>query len=349
MSRKPLVLAERDRGPVEIDLDDVPAGGVLVDLDSEDPNAFIEVVEVDDTPEADRGKPTQVTDPLEVSEDELRSYGNRAQDRIKRLTFETQTERRGREAAERIANEATETARRALAEVERLKTAGTATATALSETMLREREAALTTARSKLAAAHNEGDGEAIAEATTEISTLTSEIAMIKAQAPRKPAPKDPNDPTPERQPQTQPTRQTQPLEPNVAAWIADNREWFGRPGHEEKTAVAYAVHERLLKSGVKPSSDAYTQGLDEGLKKVFADHQTSAERKNPPEAERETSRRAHVVGQGGRQQPTDKGSPRTVSLTASQVKLAKTLGITPQAYAASLVKHQSQQKGSAR
>lgn len=347
MSRKPIVLG-RDRGPIDIDLEGVPEGGVMVDLDDKDPNNFT-VIEIDDVPEKDRGRPTEVLNPVgEVTEEELRGLGVKTQERIKRMTFERETERRGREAAERTANEATEAARRLLAENERLKTASAATATALSDTMLREREASLTSARTKLAAAHDEGNGEAIAEATTEISTLTAEIAMIKAQAPRKPAPKDPGDQPADRQPAQQQQQQNrQPLEPNVASWIADNRDWFGRPGFEEKTAVAYAVHDRLVKQGVKPSTDEYTTGLDEGLKKVFADHQTSAERNNPAGAERETSRRSNTVGSGSRQQPSG-DAPRTVSLTASQVKLAKTLGITPQAYAASLVKHQAQQKGSA-
>lgn len=345
MSRQPIVLG-RDRGPVDIDLEGVPEGGVTVDLDDTDPNNFT-VLEVDDTPEKDRDKPTKVLHPAEeVTEEELRGYGERAQSRIKRMTFEKETERRGREAAERTADEATDAARRLLAENERLKAASAATATALSDTMLREREASLVSLRAKLANAHNDGDGEAIAEATTEISTLTAEIAMIRAQAPRKPVPKDPNDPAPERQ-TAQSVRQAPPLEPNVASWIADNRDWFGRPGHEKKTAVAYAVHDELIRKKIKPSTDEYTKGLDEGLKEVFADHRTAAERANPAGAERETSRRSLVVGDGSRQQPAS-GAPRTVSLTPTQVKLAKTLGLTPQAYAASLVKYQAQQKGSA-
>lgn len=346
MSRTPtFVHARRDNGPVEIDLEGVPEGGARVNLDNSDPNA-IEIVEIDDTPEKDKGRPTVVDDPLEVTEEELRSYGQRAQERIKRLGFETNTERRGREAAERTATEATALARRLMAENETLKRTSTTVTAALTTSMLKSREDALTVARNALAAAHNEGDGEAIANATAEISALTSEITMIKAQTPKQPT--EPEGGT-ERQPTQPAQRQQAPqMEPNVAAWVSANRTWFGRPGFEEKTAVAYSIHNKLIDRGVSPSSDAYTDELDKGLKTLFQDHKSfRSTEPNTTEREREPSRRADVVGSGSRQVADPPGQGRTVVLTASQLKLAKTLGITPQAYAASFAA--SQQKDSAR
>ena len=342
MSRSPTFLAARDRGAVEVDLDDVPAGGAYVDLDNEDPND-IEIIEEDDTPVADRGRPTQVDDPIEVTEDELRTYGKSAQERIKRLTFERETFRRQADEASRNTSAATEHAQRLTTENERLRSSVTMASNSLAATMLKEREAALEGARRELANAHNEGDGEAIATATAKISELAAEVTIIRANQPK---PKDPNAPAEQRQEQRQPEKAAPQLAPNVVAWLGTNR-WFNQPGNEEKTAVAMAVHKRLIDSGVNPNSDAYTKGLDEGVKKVFPEHRAISDPENTSQRDREPARRGDIVGQGSRQ-PTNP-SPRKMVLTASELSLAKRLGITPQAYAASKAKQQSQQKGSAR
>lgn len=344
MSRKPMFLASRDRGNVEVDLDDYPEGGAVVDLDDKDPNNY-EIIVEDDTPEDDRGRPTQVDDPIEVTEEELRGYGHKAQERIKRLTFERETFRRQADEASRNSNTAVDHAQRLTDENERLRTSVTMASTSLASTMLKEREASMASARTALANAHNEGDGAAIADATAKVSELAAEITIIRANQPK---PRDPNaPPEPQRQQQQQqqqPAPQT--LAPNVVEWLGHNR-WFNRPGNEEKTSVAMVLHKRLIDSGVNPNSDAYTKGLDEGMKKVFAEHRSIAET-NTPQREREPARRGDIVGSGSRQ-PADNPNPRRMVLTASELSLAKRLGVSPQAYAASKAKQQSQQQGSAR
>ena len=343
MSRKPTFIASRDRGDVDIDLDDMPDTGAYIDLDDDNPNN-IQIIEEDDTPEADRGKPTQVDEPLDVTEEELRGLSAKTQQRIKRLTFERETERRRAETAEREGAAALTHAQRIQQENDRLRTSVGTAGASLAASMLKERENAMATARAKLAEAHNNGDGVAIADATAEVSQLASEITIIKSNAPK---PRDPNAPADQpAQPQRQ-QEQAPQLDPNVVDWLGKNR-WFNQPGNEEKTAVAMAVHKRLIDSGVKTNSSEYTKGLDEGLKRVFTDHRTSTDR-NAPAGEREPARRGDIVGQGSRQPADTQSSPRRVVLTPSELKLASQLGVTPQAYAASKVKYTASTKGSAR
>jgi len=344
MSRKPNFVTSRDRGDIEIELDDdVPRGGGVVDLDGTDPYALLEIEEIDDTPAADRGRPQAVDDPLEISEEEMRGLGSRTQDRIKRLIFERETERRGREQAERELTTATDHSRRALSENERLRTTVATTTTTLATSMLKEREQAMSVARQKLADAHEAGDNQAIADATAEVSMIASEMTLVKAQTRQAPV-ADPAAAAAEVK--QQPQREQPPqLDPSVVKWISDNR-WFNQAGGEEKTAVAMATHSKLIARGIRPGNPDYIKGLDEGLKKLFTDHRTAEEIDNP-ERSRETQRRGDVVN-GGERRAAPSGS-RKVSLTASELNLAKKLGVTPQAYAASKVQHEARNKGSAR
>ena len=44
--------------------------------------------------------------------------------------------------------------------------------------------------------------------------------------------------------------------EPTTAdkSWLADNDEWFNKPGYEEMTGFAYGIHEKLIKANIHPA-----------------------------------------------------------------------------------------------
>lgn len=318
---------------------------VVVDLDNKDPNAY-EVVVRDDTPEEDRGKPTSLDKSLADQEEELRdlSDSKRVQKRIDRLRYETHTERRAREAAERERDAAVEEARQARVEAERLRQQVTSSTAAMAESMKAERQARVDDATRRLAQAHADGDGDAIAKATADLSKASAELTTIVANTPRA-APKA--DPAPQN-----PQPNAPQLAPRVRDWISRNS-WFQRD--QERTAKAMSIHYDLVAQGINPDSDAYIRQLDKGMKAAYKDHKMSDDfsddfddgRRADPRA-----RRTNAVEPGGRDDSEAsfrQGDSRTVELTQSEVSLANRLRIPLQTYAKEKARRMQQEKGGAR
>ena len=222
--------------------DDLPERTVI-DLNSKTP--AIPIAIVDDTPEDDRGRPTELDYSLADQEEDLRDISGRTKKRIERLKFETHTERRAREAAERERDAAVQLATQQRDELERLRRGAETGATALANSMKAEREARLADAKRRLAAAHADGDAEAIATATADISIATSELTQIAA---RTPAPRTEQQ---REQPAAQPQRQAPNLAPNVVGLNA--------PG------LGLQLLRRSLLTQVADSLKASLLGLDGG------------------------------------------------------------------------------------
>ncbi len=317
----------------EMNNDDLP-DTVTVDLDDKDPNKY-EIVEVDDTPEADRGKPTRLDASLDDQEDDLRErLSNRTQKRINRLKFETETERRAREAAERERDAAVSYAASRDEELTRLRKAVDTGSTALANSMKAEREGRIATATRQLETAHADGDAAAIAAATVELGQAQAELVAINSRPARPAAAEEPVNRQLVNQQQQAPS-----LAPNVAAWISHNNGWFNRD--KAKTDLAMSLHKTITSRGVQPSSDEYTRELDKGLKAMYPDHQPYSG-SSPDDGDRdERPRRSNVVAEGAREN-LDTPNPRRVELTKSELAIAQRLRITPQAYAAEKVKREA-------
>ena len=98
-------------------------------------------------------------------------------------------------------------------------------------------------------------------------------------------------------------------------------------------TALALGTHEKLVKSGVDTRSDDYYRQIDKTMRKRFPENFEDAS--DTQESEKPAQRRpANVVAP-----VTRSTAPRQVRLTASQVALARKLGLTPEAYARELIK----------
>lgn len=363
-SFQPLSRGSSDKA-VEVDTDGLP-DLVEIDLDGKDADAFKVVVE-DDTPEADRGRPTEVARPTEVSETELRTYSESAAKRIKRIDFERNTERRGREQAERTAEAAINDAREARAEVERLKGREGQAATAVGSAMLQRHESSLLNAQAELIKAIEDGDAAAQAAAQVKISTLAAEITTIKQRLPR-PAPV-----TDSQQQQPQQVQQQQPqtvvadpaqnpkLHPQVREWIGHNNSWFDKPEYQQRTNAALNIDQQLKTEGIAAGTPEYIKALDERMAVYYPDHQPF---KLP--AQREPRRDAET-DRGGSDRQTRSGrpnagtevtrenassdiqanaDPRTVRLTSSEVAVAKRLGVPLQRYAKEKVEREARKGG---
>ena len=98
-------------------------------------------------------------------------------------------------------------------------------------------------------------------------------------------------------------------------------------------TAFALGVHEELVYNGVDPNSDKYYTEINSAVRKRFADKFED----DLEEVEVAPKKKANVVAPATRSSK----NPQKVKLTQTQVALAKRLGLTPQQYAAQLLKEQ--------
>jgi hypothetical protein len=135
-------------------------------------------------------------------------------------------------------------------------------------------------------------------------------------------------------QPQTQQQYQPVPLpQPSAKtmSWTKENP-WFGT--NREMTALAYATHETLIREhGVKPDTDEYYEKINSTMRLRFPDY---FEEDAPASSSRRPST---VVAPSNR---SNGAKPRKIQLTATQVSLAKRLGLTPEQYAKQLIKESS-------
>jgi len=90
-------------------------------------------------------------------------------------------------------------------------------------------------------------------------------------------------------------------------------------------TSLALGLHNKLAKQGVNLQSDEYYETINTRMQQLFPEE---FEGNAQVEAEK-PRRRANVVAPA-----TRSTSPRKVTLTQTQVSIAKRLGLTPEQYA---------------
>lgn len=292
----------------------------------EDDKFEIEVV--DDTPPEDQGRPRRPegAEPEIPDDDEIASYSDTVQKRIKKLRYEFHEERRAREAAEREREEAIKLAQRERQEAERLRQSVSQGESLMVEQAKRRVAVQIEQAQNAYKAAYESGDSDALVKAQTALTELKNEEYRLKT---FKPAPVQPQPSAPQAQPQPQ-----QPAAPKLSEsakrW-ADRNPWFGRPGSEDMTAQAFVAHEKAIREGVAPESDEYYNRIDQAVRRLFPDRfeaKGEGQQPQPP--------KGVVVAPAGR---STGQSPRKITLTQTQVSLAKRLGLTLEQYAAQLLK----------
>ena len=124
------------------------------------------------------------------------------------------------------------------------------------------------------------------------------------------------------------------PPDPRAIEWLRENP-WFGKD--KEMTSFAYGLHDKLVvDQKLDPRSEDYYQAVDERMRHVFPDHFSGNTERNVEEASSkgEASRRTVVA-------PATRAvkSPRKVTLSSTQVDLAKKLGLTTEQYANQVAK----------
>lgn len=289
----------------------------------------IELEIEDDTPEEDRGRKA-APPPKEPTDEELSSYSEDVQQRIKRFTRGYHDERRAKEAAERERLAAEEFARKVYDENRRLKEQLKSGSEVFIETSKSAAQNELDTAKRKMKEAFEAGDAEALATAQEEVSKAT--LKMDKAQTMRPIQMQE--------EEEFKPARQEEPkVSPKTKKWMEKNSEWFGVD--DEMTMLAMGLDKKLQRQYGADyiGTDDYFQEIDRTMRKRFPEYFRSHEDDDDPSqnssdpAEDETPRRASKistpVAPASRSTP-----PNRVKLKASQVALARKLGITPEQYA---------------
>lgn len=287
------------------------------------------VVEVmDDRPESDRvsGRVSSDGD----NEDDLRDATKSVQKRINKLKYDYHEERRSKEAAHRMREEAVRYAQSSQEENKRLRELLNRGEKVLIDEVRARAQTEVDAAKEKVRQALEEGESSAIVEAQEALAKASYDSHKADEYTPvtTETSPQAPP-PAPQRQRPVPPVRRP---DPKAAEWASRNS-WFGQD--REMTSFAYAAHETAVKDeGLNPQSDEYYARIDEKMRERFPEKFDGDSGDNPGSelrTEGTPSRPASVVAPARR---SNGSKPSKIQLTRTQVALAKRLGITPEAYA---------------
>ena len=294
----------------------------------------IEIEIEDDTPLEDQGRtppnPKTVKE-LRVEVDDLDKYSKDAKDKLIRMKRVWNDERRAREQAEREHAAAMEALQSVYAENKRIKDLVNTKAADYQEKMRETAEIQIKAAKKEFKDAYEAGDSDAMAEAQEKMSRLQVELDRVKKSKDDSSLQDEFNTVQPQQQIQyAPPIPQPPKLDQRVIEWQEENP-WFGQ--NRVMTAMALGVHEDLRENGVEVGSEDYYAKLDKTMRKRFPDY-FDEEDTAEPVADKPKAKPATVVAPA-----TRSTAPKRVRLKASQVAIAKKLGLTPEQYVRELLK----------
>lgn len=281
----------------------------------------------DDTPEEDRNKepmPEEIVKNLE--DDELENFSKEKAKQLKKVWHD---ERRAKEAALREREEAVTLLKRFADENKALKKnlhngeqAYVGTAKVAFE---REYDAA----KRDYKEAYDSGDADRVLEAQEKLLAAKLKLQQVENYRPQYSEEETALQGNPSSVDSSNrngwsaaPVENTAPQpDPKAAAWQKRNP-WFGE--NRVMTSMAFGLHEDLVGEGVDPTSDEYYSRIDKEMRRRFPENFEGSDKKRP----------ATVVASAKRST-----APRKVTLTATQVSLARKLGLTPEQYAKEMIK----------
>ncbi len=301
-------------------------------VEAEDKGFDIEVE--DDTPEQDRNAvPLDKETVEELEKDDLKDYSKKVKQRIDQMKKVWHDERRAKEAALREQQEAVRVAQQLLEENKKLKEAYSTGEKTYIEVAQGAADSQLQLAKRNYKEALDSGDSEAIADAQIALNEATYKSQQTKNFKPTTLQVEENEVQIP------QSTYKEQPkVEPTTQKWL-DKNTWYG--ADEEMTALALAVHSKLENSFGKQyvGSEEYFKRIDETMRKRFPESfsdevevQTQTGGGKP--SQRTEAKSAPVVAPA-----TRSTASKRIVLKASQVALAKKLGLSPEQYARELQK----------
>jgi hypothetical protein len=284
----------------------------------------------DDTPPEDRGR-EPMPKPLleELEQDELDNYDDAVKQKLKQMRKVYHDERRAKEQAAREQQEALNLAQKLMEENKRFKQYIETGTKEYASTLQNAANLELEIAKRKYKEAYDTGDSDQIMEANQVLQAAN--LKVMQANSFRAPTLQEENFVVQNPQ-ETQVQRQSSPL---LNTWLQKN-EWYGQD--DEMTATALGIHKKIERSGdVAVGSERYFAILDKTMRKRYPEYfdTEETETKAKPEAR---SKPSTVVAPAVRSTASNK-----IKLKASQVALAKKLGLTPEQYALELRRLESQ------
>ena len=286
----------------------------------------LEIEEEDDTPPEDRNK-----DPLpeklvkELEEDNLEDYSDRVKQRMAQLKKVYHDEKRAKDAADRERQEAINYAKKMHEQNQVLSRKLSTGEEQYMSTVKENYETALTIAKRDYREAYDEGDTDKIIEAQARMNEAQYKLSNVQNYRPKNKASQDEENGVELAQLNTP---QVPKPDARARSWQAKN-EWFGQD--PEMTSLALGVHERLVRSGMSPTSEEYYRRIDETMQKRFPENFEGSSLEPEKPSQRKPS---NVVAPASRST-----APRKVRLSKTQVAFAKKLKLTPEQYAREMIK----------
>jgi len=250
------------------------------------------------------------------SEDELDSYSNKVQTRIKKLTEKYRKEERDREEAVRMAQQLLNENQNLKSRMQNLDKGYLAEYGTRLETQV-------ASAKKLYREAHDSGDTDKMLEAQEALSNMSIENERLRLAK--------------QRSEQAQPVQAQQPVvpqqqvpqtpaakpDPKAEAW-AEKNDWFGND--EVMTYAAFGIHRKLVEEeGIDPTANDYYSEVDKRMRVEFP-HKFQAAKK---------SGGAQVAPAGASAtRSTAKTGRRSVKLSPSQIAMAKRLNVPLEEYA---------------
>jgi len=300
-------------------------------VDTEDDGIEVEIE--DDTPEPDRGRKPMKEPVEEPTEDELASYDEKVQQRIKKFTRGYHDERRAKEEALREREAAEKMTKQLWDQNRKLQEQVSLGSKAYIEQSKSSAEMEFDNAKKRFKEAVESGDYDAQTEAQVEISRATLNLDKVQNMRPLQVEENDVQ------------IQQRSTNQPNVSQrdqrWMQKNT-WFGTD--PEMTASALGLHQKLAKEHGADfvGSDDYYKRVDATMRRRFPEYyddtqsyedDAPSKKASEPVYEDEPPRRAtkpaNVVAPASRSTP-----PNRVKLKASEAAIARRLGVPIELYA---------------
>jgi hypothetical protein len=282
--------------------------GVEVEVEATEEPAGQEVVEEPESQEQESA--------AESGDDELDSYSNKVQARIKKLTERYRKEERDREEAVRLAQQLLQENENLKSRVQNLDKGY------LSEYGTRI-DAQVETAKRLYKEAYDAGDTDKMFEAQEALSKMSIEQERLRIAKQRSEQVSDQAPVAQQQAPVQQPVAPPAPKpDPKAQSW-AEKNDWFG--SDEVMTYAAFGIHRKLVEEeGFDPASEEYYTEVDRRMRSEF-----------PNKFQAKKSSGAQVASAGASaSRSTSKSGRRSVKLSPSQIAMAKRLNVPLEEYA---------------
>ena len=274
----------------------------------------------DDTPAGDRNRKPMKEPVDDPTEEELATYDEKVQARIKKFTRGYHDERRAKEEAVRERTAAETFAKQVFEENKRLQQQLSTGSKADIETSKGAAETDLQVAKKKYKEAYESGDADALTEANAEITKAALRLERAAGMQPIEVEEKE-----------YQPAA-AKPIEhPRTQRWVEANSDWWGKD--EEMTSAAMGLDRKLQREYGADfiGSKEYFDVIDKTMRKRFPEQFDDVQSEEPDEESppRRATKPSTVVAPATRSTP-----PNRIKLKASEAAIARRLGVPLELYA---------------